>query len=56
VLVNLDMYKACLKSRGWTRETGSRWGNPPGYYRGLENEGPLRLTEVPEQTPTMPRR
>jgi hypothetical protein len=55
VLVNLGMFKACMKSRGWARETGSRWGNPPGYFRGLENEGPVRLSEVPEQTPTMER-
>jgi hypothetical protein len=53
VLVNLDMYRACLKSRGWARETGSKWGNPPGYYRGLEKEGPVALTDVPQQIPTM---
>jgi hypothetical protein len=56
VFVNLDMYKACLRSRGWRRETGSSMGNPPGYFRGLEDEGPVRLTDVPQQTPTMERR
>jgi hypothetical protein len=56
VLVNLDLYKACLKSRGWQRETGSSYGNPPGYFRGLENEGPVRVDEVPRQVPWMERR
>jgi len=56
LLVNLDMYKACLKSRGWKRETGSSMANPPGYFRGLESEGPVRLGEVPKQPPTMERR
>ena len=56
VLVNLDMFKACMKSRGWQRETGSKYGNPPGYYRGLEREGPVRLDEIPKQIPTMERR
>jgi hypothetical protein len=58
VLVNLDAYRACLKFRGWARETGSRYANPPGYFRGLEREGPVALTDVPAQVPTMeaPRR
>jgi hypothetical protein len=60
VLVNLDLYRACLRTRGWQRETGSSFGNPKGYYRGQENEGPIALTDVPEQTrtvdpPTRPR-
>jgi hypothetical protein len=55
VLVNVAMYKACLRAHDWTRETGSRLGNPPGYYRGLEEEGPVRMTDVPEQTPSMER-
>jgi hypothetical protein len=56
VLVNLDLYRACLRARGWKRETGSRYGNPPGYYRGQEDEGPVRVGAVPEQTPWMERR
>jgi hypothetical protein len=55
VLVNLDMYRACLKSRGWVRETGNRYANPPGYFRGLEREGPVALTDVPVQVQTMER-
>jgi len=56
VLVNLDIYRACLRSRGWERETGSSMGNPPGFFRGQEHEGPVKIDEVPEQTPTMERR
>jgi hypothetical protein len=52
VLVNLDMYRACLKAKGWQRETGSTVSNPPGYYRGLENPGPVTLDHVPQQIPT----
>ncbi len=55
VLVNLDVYRACLKMLGWQRETGSTVGNPPGFYRGLEDEGPIRLTDLPQQVgPTEP--
>jgi hypothetical protein len=52
VLVNLDLYRACLKYRGWKRETGGKFSNPPGYFRGLENEGPVRPDEIPEQIPS----
>jgi hypothetical protein len=53
VLVNLDLYRACLKDRGWQRETGSKISNPHGFFRGQENEGPVRLGELPRQVPTM---
>jgi hypothetical protein len=56
VLVNLDLYRGCLKARGWQRETGSTYRNPPGYYRGLEDEGPVRLGEVPRQVPPVEQR
>jgi hypothetical protein len=56
VLVNLDLYRACLRTRGWQRETGSTFENPPGYFRGQENEGPVRVGEVPQQIPTSTRR
>jgi hypothetical protein len=32
--------KRWLKVHGWSRETGGKVGNPPGFYRGLEDEGP----------------
>ena len=53
LLVELDLYRACLRSRGWERVTGSSAGNPGGYFRGLENEGPVRPSDLPRQTPTM---
>jgi hypothetical protein len=56
LLVNLDVYRACLKTRGWQRETGGTYANPPGYFRGLEREGPVRIGEVPAQVPTVERR
>ena len=55
VLVNLELYRACLKDRGWQRETGSKISNPTGYFRGQESEGPVRLGELPKQVPTMDR-
>jgi hypothetical protein len=56
VLVNLDVYRACLKALGWSRETGGKFGMPGGY-RGLEDEGPIRLGDPPRQiggVPVMP--
>jgi hypothetical protein len=52
MLVALDLYRACLRSRGWERVTGSKVGVPPGYIRGLENEGPVRPNELPAQPST----
>jgi hypothetical protein len=49
VLVNLDGYRACLKVHGWTRETGGKIGNPAGFYRGLEDEGPIPVGHMPKQ-------
>jgi hypothetical protein len=40
VLVNLDLYRACLRYRGWKRETGSKFSNPPGYFRGAGRRRP----------------
>ena len=53
VLVNVDFYRACMRSYGWQRESGSKMGNPAGYFRGQEDEGPVRLADVPPQTPTV---
>jgi hypothetical protein len=51
VLVNLDLYRACLRSRGWQRETGSSTYGTPGWFRGQEHEGPVRVGDVPAQLP-----
>jgi hypothetical protein len=52
LMVNLKVYRTCLRERGWTRETGSTYANAEGYFRGLEDEGPVRVTDVPEQVPS----
>jgi hypothetical protein len=50
ILVKLDVYRGCLNARGWQRETGSLAGNPPGFYRGLEDEGSIRVGDVPSRS------
>jgi hypothetical protein len=45
VLVNLEVYRACLRVHGWQRESAS--GSGPGIYRGLEDEGPVAREAVP---------
>jgi len=52
VMVNVDFYRACMKSYGWQRENASKTDVPPGYFRGQEDEGPVRLVTIPQQTPT----
>ena len=60
VMVNVEFYRACMKSYGWQRESGATAGPPPGYFRGQEDEGPVRLatipTQIPPMEPTQPRR
>jgi hypothetical protein len=45
VLVDLDVYRACLRMHGWKRGTGGG----SGRYRGLENEGPVPRDALPEE-------
>jgi hypothetical protein len=49
VLVELELYRACLKGKGWKRVTGPQESVPAGYLRGLEEPGPVRPDEVPLQ-------
>ena len=49
IYVNLDMYRACLRARGWSRESASTMQPPAYHYRGQENEGPVALTSIPPQ-------
>ena len=49
VLVNLDVYRACLKVNGWTRQTGAKLGNAAGFYRGLEESSAVPRTFMPKQ-------
>ena len=53
VFVNLDIYRACLRSRGWQRVTGAKGGVGPGIFRGQEDEGPVAVGEGPPPTPAM---
>ena len=53
VLVNLDLYRACLKSKGWQRVTGAKGGVSAGMMRGQEDEGPVSVDDFPRQTPVM---
>jgi len=48
-LVIADLYKGCLKSRGWIR--GQQFEPPPaGWFRGIEDDGPMRF-EPPQPAP-----
>jgi hypothetical protein len=53
VLVNLDLYRACLKSKGWARVAGAKASTPAGLYRGQEDEGPITVGDLPRQVPVM---
>ena len=45
-IVIADMYKGCLKSRGWIR--GQQFEPPPaGWFRGIEDDGPMRFESPP---------
>jgi hypothetical protein len=46
VLVNLDVYQACLRMHGWKRERAT---GGSGRYRGLEDEGPVPRDALPEE-------
>jgi hypothetical protein len=41
-IVIADLYKMCLRSRGWSR--AQQLEPPPaGWYRGIEEDGPMRF-------------
>jgi len=46
VFVTPDLYRACLKSKGWGRVTGATAGTPPRLFRGQEDEGPVALDQT----------
>ena len=51
-IVIADLYKICLKSRGWIR--GQQFEPPPaGWFRGIEDDGPMRF-EPPAPQPDAP--
>jgi len=49
-LVIADLYKMCLKARGWTRAQQLE-PVPTGWYRGIEEDGPMKLAPPPGQEP-----
>jgi hypothetical protein len=53
VFVNLDLYRACLRAKGWQRVTAARGGVALGMFRGQEDEGPVNAGDVPQQAPVM---
>ena len=55
VRVDLDVYRACLKARGWARFERTKNLAEPGYFRGQEKEGPVGLDEIPKQVPAFNR-
>lgn len=45
-IVIADLYKMCLKSRGWSR--AQQFDPPPsGWFRGIEEDGPMRFEAAP---------
>ena len=46
-----DLYKMCLKARGWNRAQQLE-PVPAGWYRGIEEDGPMRFpSPTPAQGP-----
>ena len=49
-LVVADLYKMCLKARGWNRAQQLE-PVPAGWYRGIEEDGPMKFAPPPAQEP-----
>ena len=47
-IVRVDMYRACLKERGWVRAQQVE-PIPAGWFRGIEDDDPVRLDAAPAQ-------
>ena len=45
-----DLYKLCLKSRGWNRAQQLE-PLPAGWFRGIEEDGPMKLEPPAPATP-----
>jgi hypothetical protein len=50
-IVIADLYKNCMKMRGWNRAQQFE-PPPPGWFRGIEDDGPMRLQPAPSAAPT----
>src|SRR5215813_8518077 len=55
-LVIADLYKMCLKARGWNRAQQLE-PVPAGWYRGIEEDGPMKFSPPPpaQEPPPQPR-
>ena len=45
-----DLYKMCLRARGWNRAQQLE-PVPTGWYRGIEEDGPIKFAPPPAQEP-----
>ncbi len=52
-IVIADLYKSCLKARGWSRAQQFEPA-PAGWFRGIEEDGPMRLEMPPPVPQTAP--
>jgi hypothetical protein len=52
-IVHLDMYRACLRQQGWIRAQQQE-PVPYGWFRGIEDDDPVRLDAVPAQPQLAP--
>ena len=52
-IVIADLYKSCLKARGWNRAQQFEPA-PAGWFRGIEEDGPMRLEMPPPVPQTAP--
>src|SRR5262249_6958591 len=53
-IVIADLYKLCLKSRGWNRAQQLE-PVPAGWFRGIEEDGPMKLEPAAGPQPATPR-
>jgi hypothetical protein len=47
-IIRVDMYRACLQQRGWVRGQQVE-PIPAGWFRGIEDDDPVRLDAAPAQ-------
>ena len=53
VFVNLDLYRACLRAKGWERVSAPQGDVSLGLFRGQEDEGPVNVGDLPQQAPVV---
>jgi hypothetical protein len=48
-VVNETVFRECMKGRGWQRGLPPSGVIQPGWFRGVEDEGLVKLDEIPPQ-------